>query len=113
MKTIKKLFLLCLFCLISIGASAYDFSAKNADGVEIYYNIISSEDLTCEVTYGGSSFSSALYSGIVNIPASVSYNNKTYSVTSIGNSAFDRCSGLTSIEIPNSVTSIGSGAFRG
>ncbi|MGM9691974.1 MAG: leucine-rich repeat domain-containing protein [Alloprevotella sp.] len=34
------------------------------------------------------------------------------SVTSIGNDAFTHCSGLTSITIPNSVTSIGVGAFR-
>ena len=33
------------------------------------------------------------------------------SVTSIGNSAFVGCSGLTSVVIPNSVTSIGGGAF--
>ena len=33
------------------------------------------------------------------------------SVTSIGNSAFSSCSGLTSINIPNGVTSIGNSAF--
>ena len=35
------------------------------------------------------------------------------SVTSIGERAFDSCSGLTSITIPNSVTSIGDHAFYG
>ena len=33
------------------------------------------------------------------------------SVTSIGNGAFSSCSGLTTLTIPNSVTSIGNGAF--
>ena len=35
------------------------------------------------------------------------------SVTSIGSYTFAYCSGLTSVTIPNSVTSIGSGAFSG
>ena len=35
------------------------------------------------------------------------------SVTSIGNGAFDNCSGLTSVTIGKSVTSIGNGAFNG
>ena len=48
-----------------------------------------------------------------NIPATVSYDGTTYSVTSIGYCAFLNCSSLTSIDIPNSVTSIGVGAFFG
>ena len=47
-----------------------------------------------------------------NIPATVSYDGTTYSVTSIGNSAFWNCSSLTSVTIPNSVTSIGWWAFK-
>ena len=35
------------------------------------------------------------------------------SVTSIGEHAFYKCSGLTAITIPNSVTSIGKGTFAG
>ena len=45
--------------------------------------------------------------GILNIPETVTYNGKTYLVTMIGNFAFVDCSGLTQVNIPNSVTKIG------
>ena len=51
------------------------------------------------------------YSGDIVIPSEITYNNVTCSVTSIGNNAFENCSGLTSITIGNSVTSIGNSAF--
>ena len=55
--------------------------------------------------------SSGSYSGAVVIPESVEYEGVSYAVTSIGGSAFFDCSGLTSVTIPNSVTSIGDCAF--
>ena len=54
---------------------------------------------------------SGKYSGEVVIPESVEHEGAAYSVTSIGAGAFNRCSGLTSVTIPNSVTSIGEEAF--
>ena len=80
--------------------SAYDFSQ---DG--LYYDILSTEDRTCEVSGCSSDLTSAV------IPSTVVYNGTTYSVTSIGKEAFYMYSNLTSVEIPNSVTSIGYYAF--
>ena len=51
-------------------------------------------------------------SGSVVIPSTVTYDGTTYSVTSIGWSAFAYCSGLTSVTIPTGVTSIGNEAFK-
>ena len=52
------------------------------------------------------------YTGKVVIPATITYNDKPYSVISIGVEAFNSCSKLTSISIPNSVTTIGQNAFQ-
>jgi len=45
------------------------------------------------------------------IPETISFDGKDYSVTSIGDGAFCRCSSLTSVTIGNNVTSIGESAF--
>ncbi len=50
-------------------------------------------------------------SGDITIPATITNGENTYTVTSIGNSAFSMCSGLTSVTIPDGVTSIGDCAF--
>ena len=50
------------------------------------------------------------YSGNIIIPETIIYDNTTYSVTSIGEDAFYK-SGITSMTIPNSVTSISENAF--
>ncbi len=50
-------------------------------------------------------------SGDVVIPSSISYDSKTYSVTMIDEEAFRDNRNITSITIPDSVTSIGDGIF--
>ena len=95
----KHLFTM-LLALIAATASAQDFMV---DG--ICYNILSEDDRTVEVTespYG--------YAGDVVIPAEVTYDGRTYQVTTIGDWAFNACDALTSVDMP-AVTTIGVRAF--
>ncbi|MBQ0113967.1 MAG: leucine-rich repeat domain-containing protein, partial [Bacteroidales bacterium] len=111
----KVSILLVMLLCISANIFAQDFGVVNSDGKPIYYNITSStEPRTVEVTRLPDEYwlyNEYKYAGVINIPESVTYNGNTYSVTSIGDSAFSFCSNLTSITIPNSVTSIGYRAF--
>ena len=92
---------LILSVICSISASAYDVEV---DG--IYYNLVSKVNVA-EVTRGDN-----FYSGDITIPSSIKVNESEYTVREIKESAFYYCKGLTSVTIPNSVTSIGMRAFQ-
>lgn len=110
MKTNRiKTLLTAVLLSLCASVSAYDFTV---DG--LYYNIVSLEDLTCEITYGDKVDEyHGTYSGDIVIPETVTYNNKTLTVVKIGEKAFSNCLGLSSVTIPQTVTYIGSQAFIG
>ena len=101
---IQKLGLLIAMLLAVFPAFAYDFAVGG-----IYYNILP-DKLSVEVTYKNTNYDT--YIGDIAIPAEVSYDGKTYTVTSIGNRAFYKCSTVTSITIPATINSIGLYAFE-
>ena len=78
-----------LMSMVGTKASTHDIKVKNADGVTIYYNFIN-DGSELEVTSGS-------YSSDVVIPESVTHDDNTYSVTTIGQGAFNGCSSLTTL----------------
>ena len=96
----KKHLLLLTLLLCTSMAWAHDVEV---DG--IYYNL-NQTNKTAAVTFKGSSYDSYdnEYSGGVVLPENFIYDGITYSVTSLGDCCFCGCTGLTSINIPNSVT---------
>lgn len=97
----KKLLLICcgiLFANILVAQTIFTID-------ELVYERV--DAATVKVTKNDSSN----VSGSVVIPPTIAYNGNSYSVVSIGDSAFLYCRNLTSITLPNSVTSIGKDAF--
>ncbi len=110
-KPLCRVIMAVAIMMLSLQAMAYDFSYTH-QGKTLYYKILAGGTNTLAVTYySGTAAVNNHVSGDVVIPSSVEHNNVTYSVTSIGSSAFAGCRSLTSVSIPNSVTSIGSSAF--
>lgn len=109
----KKIFLfgIATFCILNMYAEEFEING-------IYYNTInehSVEVVPHRVNVGGRPPKYENYGGLItaDLPSSVTYNSVEYSVVAIGENAFNGCTTLTTIHIPNSITEIGSGAFDG
>lgn len=101
---LNSIVLALMAILVPALAQAHDFAVNG-----IYYNITSDNEV--EVTYKGTFWYPSAYQGVIAIPSSVSYDGKTYKVTSIGPEAFIMSDYLSSVSLPNSVTRIGEEAF--
>ena len=120
MKT-KELFKRTLLVLIALlgtltasAAITYDFSAPNAAGQIIYYNILDEDAQTVELAYAYDTdgYGHNVYNGYGDmvIPSTVEYNGKTYTVTHVRRLSFYRAD-ITSVSLPNTIDSIGNRAF--
>lgn len=113
----KSLLLLLLFSVAGLtnafAQSAYDFTAT-VSGNTLYFKITDATNHKVEVvapniTYWGETKPT----GSITLPQTVNNGGTDYTITSIGDYAFDDCSGLSGVTFPNSVTTIGSDAFQG
>lgn len=94
--SIRSFILLTLLLLASNSVLAYDFQVD-----KLYYTINGNE-----VTVSKSDYINDLV-----IPKTVSYNGKTYSVTAIGDNAFEYHHEIKTVSIPNTIKSIGEYGF--
>lgn len=105
----RKLSTLSFLAFLSFTTWAYDFQVD-----QLCYNILSETEV--EVTFlqdpssGAPAYTSL--SGSITIPSTVTNDETTYTVTSIGYEAFKGCSSLTAIAITEGASSIGGSAFR-
>ena len=99
---IKRVLFISLVLLFSVFAKASDFII---DGIA--YNVVSLDDMTCEVT----SDKTVEYSGSIKIPSDVVYNGRHFSVVGIGKNAFTDCDKISDVKLPESITYIGKEAF--
>ncbi len=91
---------------ISIFSFSYLYAADFVVG-NISYDVVSMTDLTCEVAPG-----TIPYNGELNIPATVTFKNRTFSVIGIGNWAC-KSKSITKLTLPEGLQYIGEDAFDG
>ena len=88
----------------NVNTKQVSATATKTDG--IYYNYITKGKIA-EVIQNPNG-----YKGEIIIPEKVTHEGVEYTVKKINDFAFSGCSALTSVTIPNSVTSIGASAFQ-
>ena len=91
-----------MLSMLSVSVSAYDFEI---DG--LYYNVLSIDDLTVQVTSGENK-----YSGNIVVPSYINFKDRIFKVIRIGENAFKECQ-IQSISLPESIREINSNAFSG
>ncbi len=123
MKTINKIIMVIL--LMASFASCSNKKEPKVVSTEEYESILGKQTIKATFDDGmvmnfqvKSPSEVALFSkeeipafGCVTIPSTIVSNGNTYQVVEIGSLAFQGCDNMTSITIPNSVTSIGNNAF--
>ncbi len=108
----KRFLLTLVGMLLALPILAQDFTYEY-EGQTLIYTILNEEEKTCTTKEGEdwSMEGGNNVSGNLVIPSHVLYNGNEYTVTEIGYCAFNKCTELTSVTIPESVTLIGNWAF--
>ena len=101
----KKVILFFLTLFVASSVWADEHPSIRVDGILYYVN---TGNNTVDVGGGNQDLQ-----GDVVAPATIRYDGQTYKVASIGAGAFMECTNISSVTIPNSVTSIENATFQG
>lgn len=91
-------------------ASGYDIVNEKYAKAENYSDILTFSYSGTSATVTGLATTTV---SAIEIPESIVYNGTTYTVTSIGSSAFENNTSIRYVSIPKTITSIGDSAFYG
>ena len=113
MKNRKVAIVLALMALVAFPVKAQDFAVRLNSGDSLFFEITDAQRL--HVTVVPPSDDGTDYykghqkiSGVLVIPATVSHEEQSYTVTAIGERAFSGCTEVRMVSIPPTVTTIGS-----
>lgn len=107
---IRIIFLIFL-TLLSVTPSFAQRFAYSYEGQQVTYDVIDEDERTVQTYSLNSHYSNYNYKGKLIIPATVKDGDKEYTVVRIDQTSFKNCQELTSVEIPNTVQTIGTMAF--
>ena len=99
------------FTLLALMACTLTFAATTVQIGDLYYSLGTTTAQVVQDPTTNKSVYSAYTS--VTVPASVTYEDYTYPVTSIGTSAFEALTNLQSVTLPATITTIYTDAFYG
>lgn len=97
--------------LAATAARAFDFRVELSAGQKVYFTIIAGTQTVKVVNPDWDSYTPP--SGALTLPSSVQNNGTTYNVVDIDDRAFQNCTALTAVTVPEGVTRIGRLAFMG
>ena len=112
----KRFILIAIaFLVASFEAYSQSFSARMGSGGQLSFHVTDTTRNEVEIVRIKvlGDLEPTLPSGDLMIPSSVNYKGTTYTVVSVGESAFADADGLTSVSIPSSVRRISDKAFSG
>ena len=104
MKQTKRIMTLLIVLTLTTNVKSQEYF--EIDG--IVYRTTSEETVEVAPYYA---LSNNPYSGHITIPQTITHNGNNYTVTALGDLAFERCIGVTSLTLPATIRHIGSYCF--